>query len=197
MCSSALTMNLDELTQTLPAMPEPERIRVVRALRKRDMARLWEQCAGRETSAEDFVPASVPVGVEVIHWGKNSLPVFSDFQKRFTRAVGRDGVVYGYNHTWYGNLAWTTLGPGYFTGHHDPALAAFGLDYYLVPPDDAALPASWPRRVPNERGLQRLIYARMVDYMRKVADGVTIGRAWRQGRITDNYFVLARAAVRS
>jgi len=197
MCSSALNVTIDQLPDALPAMPEADRIRAVRGLRKRDMALLWERTAGREVTAEDFVPADVPVGVEVIHWGRNSLPVFANFQKRFTRAAERAGVVYGYNHTWYGYgaFAWTTLGPGYFTGHYDRVEAAFGLDYYAVPPADARLPGAWPNRAPNERGLQRLIYARMIDYMRKVADGVTIGRAWRQGRVTDNYFVLARATA--
>jgi hypothetical protein len=176
-------------------MGDGERIKTVRALGKRDMVRLWEASAGQVVTAEDFVPAHVPAGVEVVHWGKNSLPAFSAFQKRFTRADGRPGVVYGYN--WNGIPTWTTLGPGYFVGHLDAGApeGMFGLDYFQTPPAGVALPSGWPAIVPNERGLQRFIYAHMVDYMRKVSDGVTIGRAWRGGKVTDNYFVLARAGA--
>jgi len=193
MCSRAATIDVNGLESRLPAMDDAERIRTVRALKKADMVRLWDAAAGRETSAADFVSAHVPVGIEVVHWGKNSLPAFSSFQKRFCRAEGGDGVVYGYN--WNGIPSWTTLGPGYFVGHWDEAERAFGLDYYQTPPAAARLPAGWPAIVPNERGLQRFIYGQMVDYMRKVAEGVTIGRAWRHGKMTDNYFVLARAGA--
>lgn len=182
-------LDVESLRQGLLGMNVKARTAAVRVLGKADQARLWEACEGRETTAEDFVPAHVPMGREIIHYGKNSLPVFSCFQKRFARAEKPD-TVYGYN--WNG-LGWTTAGPGYFIGHHDPAMGgAFGLDYHHLPPSDAALPAGWPAMRANEIGLQRFIYAKMIDYMRKVVDGVTIGRAWRQGVVSDNYFVLVR-----
>ena len=189
----AATIDVDRFRATLADLSDKQRVAAVRALSKADMARLWDACVGAETTAEDFVPAHVPVGVEVVHWGQNSLPAFSRFEKRFARAADVPNVVYGYN--WNGIPTWSTLGPGYFVGHFDGAQQAFGLDYYETPPASAPLPAGWPTIVPNERGLQFFIYGKMIDYMRKVGSGVTIGRAWKHGRMTNNYFVLARAGI--
>ncbi len=182
-------IDIARVGKILDAMTEKDRLTFVRALTKSDMMRLWKASEGREATAEDFVPMSLPLGTEVIHEGKNSLPMFSLFQKRFTRAEGREGVVYGYNHTPFN---WTTAGPGYFVGHVRPGETSFGIDYYEVPPKHAHLPYKWPRVRPNELGLQFLIYAKMVDYMRKVSDTVTVGRAWMRGRKTSNLFVLTR-----
>lgn len=190
-------IDVDALARRLDAMRDDQRVAFVRALTKADMIRLWEACAGRDVVAEDFVPAQVPPAAEVIHEGKNSLPLFSRFQKRFTRG-NEPGVVYGYNHN---DFNWTTAGPGYFVGHVEGEArvadqqGVFGLDYYRIPPAGAALPSTWPRTRKNELGLQCFIYAKMVDYMRKVSDGVTIGRAWKLGRRTSNYFVLARTGT--
>lgn len=186
------SLDVETFRATLDGLSPEARVGEVRALGKADQVRLWDGCEGRTVSAEAFVPAHVTVGREVIHYGKNTLPAFSHFEKRFTRAEA-PGVVYGYNHNWYN---FSTAGPGYFIGHHDPAMGgAYGLDYYQVPPSGAVLPAGWPAVRPNEVGLQVLIYAKMVDYMRGVTDGVTIGRAWRRGKVTSNYFVLSRQAV--
>ncbi len=182
-------VDVERLREALSDSDERARVEAVRQLTKRDMAALWEGAEGAVVTAEDFVPAGAALGVEVIHEGKNSLPVASCFQKRFTPAAGRPGVVYGYNHNWFN---FTTAGPGFFVGHHDAARGEFGLDYYQIPPADAPLPAPWPAIRRNDFGLSTFIYARMIDYMRKVAEGVTIGRAWRAAERTDNYFVLAR-----
>lgn len=191
------SIDVGALARRLDALREDERVAFVRGLTKADMIRLWDATAGRVVTAEDFVPAGVPPRVEVIHKGKNSLPLFSEFEKRFTRG-DRDGVVFGYNHN---EFNWTTAGPGYFVGHVESKARAadqqgvFGLDYYDLPPKFAALPPGWPKMRKNEIGLTALIYAKMVDYMRKVSDGVTIGRAWKHGKRTSNYFVLARTGV--
>ncbi|TNF32678.1 MAG: hypothetical protein EP329_09425 [Deltaproteobacteria bacterium] len=186
-------VDLAGLEAELVGVDEAARVALVRSLTKADMAALWDACVGQGCTAEDFVPAETPLGAEVVHAGKNSLPAFSAFEKRFCAADGRPGVVYGYNHNWFN---FTTAGPGYFVGrYHDDARAEFGLNYYEVPPGQGAVPRGWPRIRRNELGLQLLIYARMIDYMRKVAPGVTIGRAWRQGKKTSNYFVLCRTGA--
>lgn len=186
------SLDVEGFRATLEGLDAGARALEVRALGKADQVRLWDGCEGRTVSAEAFVPANVPAGHQVIHYGKNTLPAFSDFEKRFARAEA-PGVVYGYNHNWFN---FTTAGPGYFVGRHDPAMGGvFGLDYYQVPPSGAVLPAGWPTVRANEIGLQVLIYAKMVDYMRGVCDGVTIGRAWRRGKVTSNYFVLSRQAL--
>ena len=50
--------------------------------------------------------------------------------------------------------------------------------------------------MPNEKGLQMLVYAKMIDYPRKVSDHVTIGRAVKNGKETGNYFLLCRTGDR-
>lgn len=191
---SAELSDLPALARRLEAGDEDARVDFVRGLGKADMVALWDACEGRAAAIDDFVPAGTRLGREIIHKGKNSLPVFSHFEKRFTPADGRPEEVYGYNHT---PMNFTTAGPGYFVGHLDPQERAFGINYYRVPPATAPLPASWPRVRDNHFGLQRFIYAEMIDYMRRVCDGVTIGRAWRRGVRTDNYFVLARTGTPS
>jgi hypothetical protein len=180
--------DLASLASRLERGSEADRVAFVRSLTKSDMGRLWVMCEGRGVTVDDFVPAGTRLGREVVHAGKNSLPAFNLFEKRFTPADGNPTEVYGYNHTWFA----PAIGPGYFVGRFDPTEGAFGLDYYRTPPAGAPLPASWPKIRANTIGPQMLIFANMIDYMRKVCDGVTIGRAWRKGQRTDNYFVLAR-----
>lgn len=190
-------IDIEAVARRLEGMREDERVRFVRALTKADMIRLWDACKGRGVTSTDFVPQSVAPRVEVVHKGKNSLPAFSEFEKRFAHAEGWSGAVYGYN---YNPWNWTTAGPGYFVGHLDErvrgqGLAEYGLDYYQVPPAGAGLPPTWPKVRKNEIGLTYFIYAKMVDYMRMVGAGVTIGRAYKHGKRTDNYFVLARTGA--
>ena len=190
-------IDMREVALRLDALREDQRVTFVRSLTKANMIRLWEACDGRVVTAADYVPATVPDRTQVIHKGKNSLPLFSEFEKRFTRG-DRDNVVFGYNHT---PTNWTTAGPGYFIGHVEPSARAadqqgiFGLDYYEPPADRTRLPSTWPAIRKNEIGIQCLIYAKMVDYMRKVSEGITIGRAWKHGKRTSNYFVLARTGT--
>ena len=68
------------------------------------------------------------------------------------------------------------------------------VDYLMVP--DADVPEHWPKVVPNSRGLQRLVYHRTRDFMRRVANDVSIGRAstedGRGDRWLDYWFTLVR-----
>jgi len=132
----------------------------------------------------DFVPPDAPALREFIYHGKNSLPAFTLFQKRFCRPARSADELWGYNHQ---SLAWLT-GPGYFVVHEDGARGA-AIDYRAVPPEH---PPSWPDVKPNDRGFSRFVYRDMVDYMRRVSRDVFIGSAHRDGKELGNYFVLAR-----
>jgi hypothetical protein len=149
--------------------------------------RLWTAVAGAPTvTLADLVPPDAPPLREVIFHGKNSLPAFTLFQKRFCwppegAAAGR---LWGYNHQ---ALAWLT-GPGYFVVHPEGDAPA-AIDYRLVPP---AHPPNWPDVRPNDVGLSRFVYRDMVDYLRRVSRHVLIGRATRHGKDLPNYFVLCR-----
>ncbi len=50
----------------------------------------------------------------------------------------------------------------------------------------------WPAIKPNTSGMCKLVYGEMLDYMRKVSTHVTIGKAWKFGKETENYFMLLR-----
>jgi hypothetical protein len=134
----------------------------------------------------ELVPADAPPLREVIWHGKNSLPMFTLFQKRFCRPGGVRGEqeLWGYNHQ---SLAWLT-GPGYFVCHQDGPVPA-AIDYRIVPPE---APPGWPAVKRNDEGLARLVYRDMVDYLRRVSAHVLIGRAHRDGHALPNYFVLCR-----
>ncbi len=150
-------------------------------------AKLYElaQTAPPVTMPE-LVPPDVPPLREVIWHGKNSLPMFTLFQKRFCRPDGARGAreLWGYNHQ---PMAWVT-GPGYFVCHEDGDVPA-AIDYRLVPPQ---APPGWPEVKRNDQGLSRLVYANMVDYLRRVSSHVLIGRAHKDGKELPNYFLLCR-----
>src|SRR5262245_40652688 len=149
-------------------------------------AKLWHAAAGAPTVTQaDLVPPDYQPLREVIFHGKNSLPAFTLFQKRFCRPpAARTAELWGYNHQ---ALAWLT-GPGYFVVHDEPANGA-AIDYREVPPQGC--PNSPPVR-PNDRGFSRFVYKDMVDYLRRVSTHVMIGRATRHGKPLDNSFVLCR-----
>lgn len=185
----ASPLDMDALCAALNALDGDEaRVTAIRAIGGRDQAKIWAAAAGRSTALEDIVPSGREPATEVIHAGKNSLPVFSNFEKRFCRVADNDALLYGYNE----GVTRPVIGPGCFVARHFADRDEVGVDYYQVPPDDATLPSDWPRPVPNEKGLQMLVYAKMIDYLRKVSDHVTIGRAVKKGKDTGNYFLLCR-----
>jgi hypothetical protein len=87
-------------------------------------------------------------------------------------------------------------GPGYFVVHAPSGDGEHGkeLDFdYTVPPPghDAGAPAAgWPAYRPNEGGLSRFVYGGMHDYVRRVARGIVVGKAYRHGVEQDAYFSL-------
>ncbi len=62
-----------------------ERVRIVEAIDARGQARLWQATEGRRVTIEEMVPRDLGPLVPVIFHGKNSLPAFTRFQKRFCR----------------------------------------------------------------------------------------------------------------
>ena len=115
--------------------------------------------------------------------------MFKYFEKRFVRApkgTATEGL-WGYNE----GVTRGFVGPGYFvcrmTGGDTRGDVV--IDYTKTPGGKAE---SWPEILPNERGVSRLVYAGMEDFMRRVSQHVTIGRACKGGKETNNYFVLCR-----
>jgi hypothetical protein len=174
------------IADLLDRLSAAERREAITALAgPRLQARLYQSvAAAAPVRLGDLVPADAPPLREVIFHGKNSLPAFTLFQKRFCRSSTSGDELWGYNHQ---SLAWLT-GPGYFVVHEEGARGA-AIDYRAVPPDH---PRTWPEVRPNDQGFSRFVYRDMVDYLRRVARDVFIGSAHRDGRELGNYFVLAR-----
>ena len=179
--------DLAALRHALDGVGHEARLHAVREWGGKEMAPLFEAAADNDaTTLEDFVPAGVAALTEVIHHGKNSLPVFTEFQKRFCRPGegAPSDQLWGYNEQ---TLKLFT-GPGYFVTHpwKDGGVV---IDYTMVPGGKVS---TWPAIAPNSAGLSRFIYNGTQDVMRKVSEHVTIGRARRGDVIMDNWFALVR-----
>jgi hypothetical protein len=167
------------------ALSPAERVEQLRAVTGKAVKRLYDAVAGApEFTLEDLVPPG-ETGT-VIYEGRNSLPMFSLFQKRFTRIGGK---VVGYNHQ---TMAWVT-GPGYFVveaaksdGPHPGELL---FNYTLEP--NVTVPG-WPEYKANDRGLSRAVYMNMLDWCRKVGPGVLVGKAYKLDVEQGAYFSLSR-----
>ncbi len=182
---------VERITEALDAMSPKGRLAAVRGMSKATMIRLWSLFEDvNEVDADFFVPSSIDPLVEVIHHGKNSLPAYNFFQKRFCRADDDSDDLYGYNHQ---DNAWIT-GPGYYVAHaseeNDPTrISPYLIDYTRAPPKKVD---AWPEIISNKAKLGRFVYAGMKDYMRGISEHVSVGKAVRGGKETENYFMLCR-----
>jgi hypothetical protein len=167
-------------------------MRSIAELGRRELASLFEAAADNEPlTLEHFVPSGVAPLVEVVHEGKNSLGLFSHFQKRFCRPPRDTNALelFGYNE----QTMRVFTGPGYFVAYRPTEkLALEGsvlIDYRRLPSDK---PEGWPPIMPNTARLSRFIYNGMIDVMRRVSDHVSIGRALRDDKPMDAWFILVR-----
>ena len=172
----------------LSGLPAQDQVREVRALPIKLVHRCWAVFESGETiNLDDLVPAAVGEAVPVHHLGINTLPMGRHFEKRFVRAPGNPSELWGYNHQ---SLAWLT-GPGSFVVHeagsdnHD----ALFIDYRSVPTGEIE---GWPSPKSNDRGIAKLVYGGMQDFMRRVSDRVCVGRAFVRGKDLGASFMLVR-----
>jgi hypothetical protein len=180
------------ISDLLDGLTHDQRVDAVRSLGRSEQRRLYEAVDGfRPVRLEHLVPPSVQDFVPVRHYGKNTLPLFTHFEKRFCRPRGEDavkpGALYGFN---FQTMAPVT-GPGYFVAREDPDRPEVWVDYNDVPPEH---PEGWPEIRRNERGLSRFVYGFMVDTLRGVSEHVTIGSAARNGKDLGSWFILCREA---
>ena len=174
----------------LDGLGHDERVRAIRSLGRAAQSRLYEAVDGfRPVCLADLVLPGVEDFVPVRHFGRNTLPLFTHFEKRFCRPRGADpkkpGELYGFN---FQTLAPLT-GPGYFVAREDPGRPEVWVDYNQLPP---CHPDDWPEIASNARGLPRLVFGFLVDTLRGVSEHVTIGSAARRGRDIGSWFVLCR-----
>lgn len=170
-------------------MDHESRVYTVRTATKQEMATLWDLVKDQPVEPDHFVPSGTDPLREIIHHGKNSLPAFTHFQKRFCLADDDSGDIWGYNHQ---DLQWL-VGPGYFIAHSAKEEKAppseYVIDYTRIPQKK---PESWPPIKDNDGGLRSMVYGRMKDYMRRVSSHVSIGKAHRDGDFLGQYFMLCR-----
>jgi hypothetical protein len=186
---------LDEIAGYLDALDPAARVAAIQGLGRGAQVALWKK-ADRDIGIEHFVPAGTPARREVIHEGRNTLPLprlFRLFQKRFCLPEGEGGRTFGYNH----GATMGVIGPGFFVGYPTAGKGdvwtergAFVIDYFQVP--DGAVVDGWPTVVPNSKGLQVLVYNGTRDFMRKVSAHVSIGAAFKGERALGQYFLLCR-----
>ena len=179
-----------ELASFLDGLTSSERILAVRSLGRSEQRRLYRAVDGfLPLRLVDLVPPSCADLETVRHFGRNTLPAFTHFEKRFCRPSGADPgrpvELYGWN---FQPLAWLT-GPGYFVAREDPDRPEVWIDYQRVP---AERPEGGPPLRSNEGGPARLVYGFMVDTLRGVSEHVSIGSAARRGRDLSSWFVLCR-----
>jgi hypothetical protein len=181
-----------EVAAFLDALPSAERIAAVRTLGRSEQRRLYRAVDGfLPLRLADLVAPGRADLETVRHFGRNTLPAFRLFEKRFCRPPDADAhkpaELWGFN---FQALSFAT-GPGYFIAREDPGRPEVWVDYTAVPDSH---PEGWPEVRRNEVGLSRFVYGHMVDTLRRVSEHVTIGSAARKGRELGSWFVLAREA---
>lgn len=179
-------IDLDAIRSHLNGLGHEQRVQEVRQIPGGLQGRLFAAAEGSgELDSSYFVPEDTADGTFVRHYGKNSLPAFSIFEKRFARPAADSPVMWGFNHS----AMMPLVGPGHFVLRTGPEPGEMHVDYYSVPEarlDDA------PPLARNDKGISALVYGHMIDVLRRVSAHVTIGRAVKKGQDTGNYFLLCR-----
>jgi hypothetical protein len=167
-------------------MTHPERVLAQQGMERTQLSLLFETFDGfAPMTVSDLVPAGTHPLQGVRHIGRNSLPLFSRFEKRFYR-IEAPAAVGGAN--FQSTSKWT--GPGYFTASAAAERAEIVIDYNQIPP---VKPEGWPELTDNQHGIGRLVYGGgMIDTLRRVSSHVSIGAAHQPGGAPTAYFVLCR-----
>jgi hypothetical protein len=190
--------SLDDVANLLDEAAPEERVAALFALDRAGQRSLFKKAeSAAPLTLEDFVPHDLAPGEPVRHRGRNTLPLTSRhklFKKCFCRPDDGSERLFGYNEAPSRGL----IGPGYFVAVPTASnpdwrdRGAVVVDYFQVP--DGKVADGWPSVWPNTKGLQRFVYHRTRDFMRRVSKFVTIGSAFRGERPLDHYFVLIREA---
>lgn len=192
----ASNASLDAIADHLDGLSADARDQEARSLGRDEQRRLYQKAeSGPAITLDHFVPPGVAARREVRHLGRNTLPLpfgWKYFEKRFCRPESGTGRLFGYNEGGTRKF----IGPGYYVAvptAGNPAWEARGqivVDYFQVP--DGPVVDGWPEVVPNDQGLQRLVFHHTRDFMRRVSQHVSIGAAYKEEKALDHYFVLVR-----
>mgnify|MGYP001821782456 CR=1 FL=1 len=184
------TIDPQAVSDLLDAASHAERVEAIRSLGRSEQRTLYAAVDGfRPVALADLVPKGIPDFATVRHYGRNTLPAFTHFEKRFCRPHGADPAqpetLLGFN---FQTMSPVT-GPGYFLAVPSKDKPEVLVDYHRVP---ETAPDGWPVIRENTRGLSRFVYGYMIDTLRRVSEHVTIGSAARKGKDMGSWFVLSR-----
>ncbi|OGP59334.1 MAG: hypothetical protein A2V67_15875 [Deltaproteobacteria bacterium RBG_13_61_14] len=182
-------IKLAEVTQHLDQLSHDERIAQTVAINKAQQIKLWEIAENSKPLTFDYLaPPNAPALKPFPFEGKNSLPLFTRFQKVFYYDSKRQ--MGGYNNQ---AMMWFT-GPGYYVvGMNPKNKNEVQVDYTRIPTEH---PPGWPEIKSNDVFPTRFIYGGTKDNLRWVSKDVMIGRAFKQGESPmPNWFVLCRRKV--
>ena len=178
----------EQLWETIEGTPEAQRPALLSQIGGvRRQKRMWDLAeGGPDFGIEAFLPSEDAPPLVAQPWsGKNSLPLFSDFQKIMYRS--KDGTkVFGRN----AGLTAPVIGHGYFEVARDDSGLAPVVFHYTSQPEASDRPEGWPAIKSNTRGLSTLVYGNMHDFMRMVGPGVYVGEAWKKTKNMNSYFTL-------
>ena len=167
-----------DLARHLDRLAPGERTKQCLSLSPAEQRVLWDMASSAPSPQDDLIRAGADTQAFA---GRNSLALFSRFEKRFFRSGAR---IFGINkHA----LAWL-IGPGYFAVGPRPG-AGFRFDYRELP---EAAPVGWPAVRPNSATFAHTVYGDLVDEVVWVARDVLVGAASRKGAPLNSYFVLVR-----
>lgn len=179
-------VKLSEITAHLDGLAHAERVAQVVSLDKAAQVALWNAAENSRPLTLDYLlpPDAAPFAAFPFE-SKNSLPLFTRFQKVFY--LDRKRNICGYNNQ---DLSWFT-GPGYYMVQMNAkAPAEIQIDYTRHPDEH---PDGWPEIKSNMAFPSRFIYGGTKDNLRWVSDDVVIGRAYKMGENPmPNWFVLCR-----
>ncbi len=184
---------IEEIAALLDGLDHAGRMAELAFTTRAQQRRLWELAAASPpVDASFFVPEGVPDRVEVIHHGRNTLPAFKSFQKRFARIPGSSDLQ-GYNE----GLTRPLIGPGYYVAHPTAGnpvwegRGAFVVDYFLEPAPGTQ-PPGWPPVRGKDADLQFFVYRHTRDFMRRVSAHVSVGMAFKNESSLESWFTLIR-----
>lgn len=181
-------VDLARVSAWLDGLGSSERVAAALALGAREQHNLWNAAQGAYAiTPEQLVPAATAVDREVRHFGRNTMPAFQRFEKRFYRNA--QGELFGANFQLFAPVT----GPGYFKVVPQPERREIMLDGSRDALPKSA-PPGWPAITPNERGFSRFVYGFLTDHLRKVSEHVTIGMPARHGKPLGSWFILCREA---
>jgi hypothetical protein len=181
-------LRIEALAHALDGLTHEGRLHAIRSWNSKTQARLFDALANNvhPFTRAHFAPPESGALRECIHEGKNSLPVFTQFQKRFART--ESGELFGYNH----GITMALTGPGYFVVRDGDRPNELAIDYTIRPQTQLQ---GWPALAANTSGIRSLVFGEMVDHMRRLSTHIAVGRAAKTNKMMDNWFVLCRTAA--